>query len=243
MRRYIYALLLAASSVAAGKYVLVEEPLTWRDAQLYCRTHFTELASFSSSRDMEEIHKAQEVTSHYYFWVGLYRGETGEESWRWSGGGNASFLPWARGQPYSGGHQGELCLKCVGDSYGLLGTQSRHRFFLCLNLVVVVTERRTWEEALEYCRERHHDLASLASETDRLVASRELREAQAGERVWVGLRHLGARWMWMQGEPLGNKASLWTGLQGAPCSTCGSLSHSGELQALHCNTQLHFLCY
>ena len=251
MRSYIYAMLLAASSAAAGKYVLVADPHSWLAAQVYCRTHFTELASFSSSQDMDEIHKAVQGTNVHLFWLGLYRGETSEANWLWSGGGNASNLPWAGGQP--GGNKARLSLGSQDNPYGLYaGTGTGSRPFLCLNLVVVVTERRSWEEALDYCRERHDDLASLTSETDQLlVASREIREALIGERVWVGLRHFGTRWMWLQGELLGNNASLRMGLQGQPCSTCethqcytcGSLSPSGELQGLDCKTELDFLCY
>ena len=96
MGPYIYAVLLAASSAAAGKYVFVERWLTWSDAQRHCRTHFTELASFSFSQDKDDIHKAQEKTSHTFFWVGLYREKSAAgASWLWSGGGNATDLPWA----------------------------------------------------------------------------------------------------------------------------------------------------
>ena len=236
----------------AGKYVFVDEWRTWPQAQLHCRTHFTELAFFSFNQDRDEIHKEVKEKPVYYFWVGVYREETAGASWRWSGGGNASNLPWVRGHPSSLGHQAQLCMKCATGAYGLHApTYHGLRRFLCLNLVVVATERRTWEEALEYCRERHDDLASLAPETDLLVASRKTREAQTTERVWVGLRHLGSSWMWLKGAPLGNKASLRMGLQGQPCSTCatqqcytcGSLSHSGELQGVDCKTQLNFLCY
>ena len=50
-------MLLAASSVMAGKYVFVEKWRTWPAAKLHCRTHFTELP-FSFSQDRGEIHKA-----------------------------------------------------------------------------------------------------------------------------------------------------------------------------------------
>ena len=144
---------LLASSVAAGKYVFVEKWQTWPDAQLNCRKNFTELASFSISQDMDEIHKALEGFKVSWFWVELYRGETVDASWRWSGGGNASNLPWASGQPFSWRKQAELCMRRNDDSYGLYTMHTVHRF-LCLNLVVVVvvvvvTERRSWEEALE----------------------------------------------------------------------------------------------
>ena len=244
-------MLLAASSAAAWKYVLVERNLNWANAQLYCQTDFIELASFSSSQDMDEIHKAVQGKTRA-FWVGLYREDTNEASWRWSRGGNASNLHWGRDHPLSTGLSAVLLRGSQDDNYLLFsGTGTEHHYFLCLNTVVVVTERRTWEEALEYCREKHDDLASLTSEADLLLFSQDIREALIGERVWVGLRHFGTRWMWLQGELLGNNASLRMGLQGQPCSTCethqcytcGSLSPSGELQGLDCKTKLHFLCY
>ncbi|XP_059927631.1 uncharacterized protein LOC132472169 [Gadus macrocephalus] len=252
IRRYIYAMLLAASSAAAGKYVAVQEALTWHAAESYCRNNFIEFASFSSSKDMDEIHKAVQGITEREFWVGLYREETNEEQWRWSRGGNATGLRWANYHPSSSKHKAALRLNVQNDNYCLVSRMgAENKYFLCRNWVVVVTERRTWEEALEYCREKHDDLASLASERDLRVASREISEAEIDERVWVGLRHFGARWMWLKGELLGSNASLRMSLQGQPCSTCetqqcytcGSLSPSGELQGRDCKTELQFLCY
>uniref|UniRef100_A0A8C5BJ39 C-type lectin domain-containing protein n=1 Tax=Gadus morhua TaxID=8049 RepID=A0A8C5BJ39_GADMO len=99
MSRYIYAI-----------------NLNWANAQLYCQTDFIELASFSSSQDMDEIHKAVQGKTRA-FWVGLYREDTNEASWRWSRGGNASNLHWGRDHPLSTGLSAGLRVWMVHECY------------------------------------------------------------------------------------------------------------------------------
>ncbi|KAG7254047.1 hypothetical protein CRUP_030419 [Coryphaenoides rupestris] len=223
-RRYIYAWLLAVSSVAVGgKYVYVNETQTWLSARDDCRARFTELAPISSKRDLWEFHRAAGRQAAVFGWVGLYRDRGDDERWRWSGGGNASYVPWARGEPDNWGQTAVFCTSCWGHSYGLYEVEGNPLFsFFCLNLVVVMEERRTWEGALEYCRGQERELASLASDTELQLALREIHEAQTGggERVWVGLRHFGARWLWLDRKPLGSEASLRMDLQAPPCSAC-----------------------
>uniref|UniRef100_A0A3Q3E029 C-type lectin domain-containing protein n=1 Tax=Labrus bergylta TaxID=56723 RepID=A0A3Q3E029_9LABR len=73
--------------------------------------------------------------------------------------------------------------------------------FFCFNLMVDDV-KKTWEEALEHCRETHTDLTSLNSETERLLALSEIRHNCITKRVWIGLRFLGDHWLWVNGEPL-----------------------------------------
>uniref|UniRef100_A0A3B4ZUN5 C-type lectin domain-containing protein n=1 Tax=Stegastes partitus TaxID=144197 RepID=A0A3B4ZUN5_9TELE len=74
--------------------------------------------------------------------------------------------------------------------------------FFCYN-VVVVRQKKTWEEALEHCREHHRDLASVASEAEMALIQRELLKNVTTERVWIGLHFFPGGWLWVDGQPLG----------------------------------------
>lgn len=58
--------------------------------------------------------------------------------------------------------------------------------FFCYR-AIVVEEEQTWEEALDYCREHHDDLASVASETEMLLIQRELKKHNTTELSWISL--------------------------------------------------------
>ncbi|KAF5899462.1 macrophage mannose receptor 1-like isoform X6, partial [Clarias magur] len=79
----------------ANKFIAISSPqLTWPDAQTYCRTHYTDLASSLNSSDdaiLDQI-KINQGDS----WIGLNRDP---DIWKWSDGTNALNIPWYPGQP------------------------------------------------------------------------------------------------------------------------------------------------
>ncbi|XP_053533557.1 macrophage mannose receptor 1 [Ictalurus punctatus] len=70
--------------------------LTWPQAQTYCRTHHTDLASSLNSSDDDMLLQVRDKQGDS--WIGLYTG-----TWKWSDGTNASNIPWAPGQPDNAG--------------------------------------------------------------------------------------------------------------------------------------------
>uniref|UniRef100_A0A4W6F5P9 C-type lectin domain-containing protein n=1 Tax=Lates calcarifer TaxID=8187 RepID=A0A4W6F5P9_LATCA len=116
----------------------------------------------------------------------------------WSGGGEVSTFFWEPEQPNNRLFEDYgLVKKC-----GLHDATSGYIFpFLCYR-VVVVRERKTWEEALDYCREHHHNLASVASDTEMLLIQKELGKNINTEPVWIGLHFFPAHWLWVDRRPL-----------------------------------------
>ncbi|XP_046870561.1 macrophage mannose receptor 1-like [Hypomesus transpacificus] len=77
------------------KYILVLEPRTWRDAQLYCRQNYTDLASIRNQAENIKIQKLiLGENSSAIVWIGLFK-----DDWKWSDGSNSSFRYWGSAQP------------------------------------------------------------------------------------------------------------------------------------------------
>ena len=75
-------------------YVYVPTPMTWSQAQSYCRENHTDLASV---RNMAEQKKTEEfVPNGQFAWIGLSK-----EPPKWSDGSQVSFGNW-KGHAYSG---------------------------------------------------------------------------------------------------------------------------------------------
>ncbi|XP_060746153.1 C-type lectin lectoxin-Lio2-like [Tachysurus vachellii] len=82
-----------ANFSGASRFIGISGPyLTWLDAQAYCRTHHTDLASSLNSSDNNYLWKLRDIQGDS--WIGLYR-----DTWKWLDGTIASNLPWASGQP------------------------------------------------------------------------------------------------------------------------------------------------
>lgn len=220
-------LLLLSLSATFGKYVYIEKRRNWHDAQKYCRLFHTDLAPVSDNYDIGLLQQfASDVNE--YIWLGLERNPTDSGKWTWSGGGAVSTFFWALGQPQSR----------QNEDYGMMrnytwydATPNFKETFFCYR-VVVVRERKTWEEALEYCREHHHDLASVATETEMLLIQKELDKHYIMDHVWIGLRFLAGRWLWVDGQLM--KYEAW-GEEGKPAcpevKLCAALRMMGGTQS------------
>ncbi|KAK7166147.1 hypothetical protein R3I93_006047 [Phoxinus phoxinus] len=112
---------------------------------------------------------------------------------------------------------------------------STHPFFCSKNLILV-QEKNTWEEALEYCRFRYVDLAYL----DYNVML-NLSDAQT-ESVWTGLRFLAGKWFWVSKENVETNI----GLPSCPHEPyrCGAYnSQNAGWENRDCEEKLNFLCF
>ncbi|XP_039462901.1 dromaiocalcin-1-like [Oreochromis aureus] len=114
---------------------------------------------------------------------------------------------------------------------------------------VVTEEKKAWEEAVEYCREHHNDLASVASETEMMLIQKELKKHNTTEHVWIGLRFLSRDWLWVDGEELDYEAWVEGGkpLCPHPKMKCAALQVTegslGVWEAHDCEERRNFICY
>uniref|UniRef100_A0A8C6U026 C-type lectin domain-containing protein n=1 Tax=Neogobius melanostomus TaxID=47308 RepID=A0A8C6U026_9GOBI len=118
--------------------------------------------------------------------------------------------------------------------------------FLCYKVHAIRT-RMTWDEALQYCRTHHHDLASVASETEMMLIEKELRKELSSLDVWVGLIFMDANWQWIDGQPFefGNWGPFEKPIatQEVGTDTLANVSGIKGWNAGDCTWKLHFLCY
>lgn len=219
-------LLLLSLSATSGKYVHIKKRESWHNAQKYCRLFYTDLAPVTNIRDMRQLQLAGGDIN--YFWIGLERNSTDSEKWTWSGGGEVSTFFWAENQPHNR----------HGEDYGMFHNNTWHdatrdyeQPFFCYS-AVVVRERKTWEDALEYCREHHSDLASVVSDTEMMLIQKELRRNDTTDRVWIGLHFFSEYWRWVDRQPLSLEAWGQDGKPECPKAKmeCAALQVMGGVQ-------------
>ncbi|XP_008302496.1 snaclec coagulation factor IX/factor X-binding protein subunit B-like [Stegastes partitus] len=159
----------------------------------------------------------------------------------WSGGGHITYKNWAANQPNNyRGNQNRGVIRSDRQWNDLSGKRSYH--FYCID-VTVVEEKMSWEDALSHCREKQTDLPSLISITDLFLTQTGINHIT--ERVWIGLRFLGDRWMWVNGDPLEYEAWSQAGGQDHQCpirKRCGALTKEGLWENWDCEDKLNFIC-
>uniref|UniRef100_A0A3Q3EVU9 C-type lectin domain-containing protein n=1 Tax=Labrus bergylta TaxID=56723 RepID=A0A3Q3EVU9_9LABR len=72
-------------------YVLIQEGKNWKNAQTYCRTHYTDLAMIENAEEQANMTSVKGINSA---WIGMYR-----EAWRWSDNRDSSFRNWKVNKP------------------------------------------------------------------------------------------------------------------------------------------------
>uniref|UniRef100_A0A3P8SVV6 C-type lectin domain-containing protein n=1 Tax=Amphiprion percula TaxID=161767 RepID=A0A3P8SVV6_AMPPE len=224
------------------KHVFIQNEETWSEAQAYCRQHYTDLSFFNSQSEIEKLPRAADGNL-VPGWIGLYRDPNNKTAWKWSGGGDVTFQNWADRQPNNyGGNQNNAAIFSNGKWHDARGSNSYS--FYCVD-VTVVEEKMSWEDALSHCRDKQTDLPSLLSETDRLLDHNDIKHKNISERVWMGLRFLGDRWMWVNGDPLEYEAWSQEGGQDHQCPVrkcCGALTKEGLWENWDCQDKLNFIC-
>uniref|UniRef100_A0A3B4CL23 C-type lectin domain-containing protein n=1 Tax=Pygocentrus nattereri TaxID=42514 RepID=A0A3B4CL23_PYGNA len=74
-------------------YHLILDPMSWYEAQRYCRKSYTDLVSIRDQNQNEAV-KTSAMTRNTSFWIGLLC-----DDWEWTDGGRSAYRNWATGQP------------------------------------------------------------------------------------------------------------------------------------------------
>ncbi|XP_064827434.1 macrophage mannose receptor 1-like isoform X2 [Oncorhynchus masou masou] len=156
---------------ATNKYIHIYESKTWSDAQSYCREKHTDLASVRNKAEMEAIMTIILINAKNQ----IYRVWIGLHNslgvWRWSDQSGSSYSNWDSGEP-NGADE-----------------------------LVLVSENKTWSDALRHCRDLDMELVSAHNQTIQHWVQQKAKKAST-PFVWLGLRYTCTLdiWFWVNGE-------------------------------------------
>ncbi|ROL45536.1 Lymphocyte antigen 75 [Anabarilius grahami] len=239
---FLFLCFLRLNTSLFRKHYYVKENMTWSKAQQYCRKNHDDLST-TSSVELNRLSANPKVVSDFY-WIGLQRDAQSPTLWRWSGGETATNIMWDAGQPDTLHEQCAAVLKSnskVHDSPCFLSVP-----FYCMEdfELILVQQENTWEEALEYCRQKYVDLAGLTSGVIMAQAKDKSTPALTDD-VWIGLRFIAGYWFWVNGNNVVYKA--WSEEDEPQCPAmdqrCGVYDRKKEVwKPADCERRLNFLC-
>ncbi|KAL3056021.1 hypothetical protein OYC64_018680 [Pagothenia borchgrevinki] len=177
-------------------YHSIVETKNWLRAQSYCREHHTDLVSGFKQMNSTEFQETMKRLSNpdNYLWIGLFR-----DTWSWSDGKNFSFRHW------EDSFKDEASKTCVmttkPNGKWSSATCTEEKPFYCYDVpdkVILIKEKKTWDEALTYCRANHRDLVSITDRHQQRWVQERAKMADT-EFVWLGMRYTCTLdlWLWV----------------------------------------------
>lgn len=241
MKIVVFVLLLSAHcelTIALRRnHVFIDDVKSWYDAQSYCREHYDDLSSVDSLDEIAGLDMAK--NAYPLSWVGVRKVSAGY--WQWTDGSNQQFYIWAIDQPDD--PLNAYCARVINGQLFDYHCSAPYPFF-CYKWepeLILVREKKSWEDALEHCRTHHSDLASLPSYLH-LIQINKITAMAESPSVWTGLRFLSGSWFWVSGEALGYQVQLPS--CPADYSYCGSRNlNTQRSENKDCMEKLYFLCY
>ncbi|XP_058636588.1 secretory phospholipase A2 receptor-like [Onychostoma macrolepis] len=223
-------------------HFFMNDTLSYEEAQQRCRAHYDDLSTVRS-KDLEDL-PYNSLIKENYFWIGVQRDSADNNKWIWSEGGEATITFWEADQPDNHDQKCGAVNKGTFKLYDKL-CSARYRFY-CMKVyeLIVVHQKSTWEEALEYCRQNYIDLAIINSEDIMEEAKINSTVADTDE-VWTGLRFLAGHWFWVNGAGFGY--NVWSLDEEILCPAmnqrCGVFDRTqGICKPTDCEQRLNFLC-
>ncbi|KAK3569850.1 hypothetical protein QTP86_006063 [Hemibagrus guttatus] len=118
---------------------------------------------------------------------------------------------------------------------------ANNRTFYCYRFLILVKEKKTWEEAQEFCRTNYTGLVSVTYESSLRQLINGMVETET-ESVWTGLHFVNGKWLWVSRDQLGSLVSMPS--CPAQSYSCGALNTmTNTLKNHNCNERLNFVCY
>ncbi|XP_064827431.1 macrophage mannose receptor 1-like isoform X1 [Oncorhynchus masou masou] len=189
---------------ATNKYIHIYESKTWSDAQSYCREKHTDLASVRNKAEMEAIMTIILINAKnqiYRVWIGLHNSLG---VWRWSDQSGSSYSNWDSGEPNGAGEgkEGYFCGEVISSGkWNDKGCTQKQPFICYDDELVLVSENKTWSDALRHCRDLDMELVSAHNQTIQHWVQQKAKKAST-PFVWLGLRYTCTLdiWFWVNGE-------------------------------------------
>ncbi|CAJ1081472.1 secretory phospholipase A2 receptor-like [Xyrichtys novacula] len=209
------------SSCLPRQYHYVADPMTWTEAQTFCRKTYTDLASIGSPEEMKQV--SHTVTSS---------------------GSGAEYRKWYPGEPNFWNH---FCVGFNTNGWGDLDCAREDTFFCYQGTqqdpeYVFVNQIMNWSDAQSYCRENHIDLAIVRNDNENQKLSSI---KYSGEWPFIGL-YRDPLFYWSDGSSLSFTFwDIYYEYLGSMTVVCGvsDLERSGKWRFLPCERKLPFVCH
>ncbi|XP_028261649.1 C-type mannose receptor 2-like [Parambassis ranga] len=199
-------------------FYLIKERKKWLEALKYCRDHHADLVSGPKQLNDPKLN----TDSTEFMLVGLFR-----DTWLWSDGSSFSFRNWEVG--FTDWQERNKCaVVCKNSTWNSTECDEKKPFICYEDKVILVKQNKTWEEALEHCRQYHYELASITDLNQQRWIQDRAKQADT-EHVWMGLRYtctLGF-WFWITDEVVSYKNWAPNG-QRDECDMSGAMETKGQ---------------
>nr|XP_019961810.1 PREDICTED: macrophage mannose receptor 1-like [Paralichthys olivaceus] len=165
---------------------MVDIKKSWKEAQSHCRDKGMDLVSGEA-----QIQKDISLSRGENVWIGLFR-----ETWKWSDGSSFNFRNWDQQNPDKG-----ECALIKSEKWKSNDCKETKPFICYEDKIKLIKQNKTWQEAMDYCREHHNDLISITDVHQQRWVQERAKNAQT-EFIWLGLRYTCTldMWFWVTGE-------------------------------------------
>uniref|UniRef100_A0A3B3B8V3 C-type lectin domain-containing protein n=1 Tax=Oryzias melastigma TaxID=30732 RepID=A0A3B3B8V3_ORYME len=235
---FLTDIFILSSCLLIRQYHYIDNPLTWTEAQTYCRQNYIDLAIIESPEEQEKFLKSTTSSSYKAFWIGLHN----EINWKWSDGfigGITTDNYWTSQDQYHS-RTDQICLttsrtnRLSDFDCGLLLT------FICYKEYIFVNETMNWFSAQRYCRQNFTDLATVWNNKDwEMIYS----VASDTMNSWIGL-YRDSNISWSDGNSFSPNKTGFPLLLWPNNARCGSYYIVKEVWSFEpCTFKRPFVCY
>ncbi|XP_076137901.1 uncharacterized protein LOC143121426 [Alosa pseudoharengus] len=223
-------------------YTLVQESVSWTEAQRRCSLNHSDLAVIQSREHLQNALQALGGATESA-WIGLHRQDP-SKAWRWVNG----FDNWFTGHGetpsgcvyYSSTHGKWFSKRCDDGGHFSMCQYVSSDSGRSVKVFQYVGVNMSWYGAEWSCRKTGGDLASILNQEEQtaFTAVAEAAGAGPGTHIWIGLRRsdITHPWAWSSGN-------LTMSPAGDSAQNCAVLQEQGDWTPENCtHTHTHFLC-
>ncbi|XP_068569371.1 C-type mannose receptor 2-like [Cebidichthys violaceus] len=224
-------------------YHFVKENKTWKDAQIYCKKNYTDLAKVFDMTDVKRLNDS--ASNQNEAWIGLYNKSSVNRTWFWSLPGvefNDSETKWRGDEPNDKASPENCVVANSGNKWNDDPCNEKYPF-VCYNETnqnqfYFINESKNWLEAQSCCREQYTDLVS-----GQLNDSEFKTKIKSGENedFWIGLFR--DTWRWSDGSNLSFRSWDPMQFQNEDGKKCAMTMSNGKWSSDNCNKTKPFFCY
>ncbi|XP_043101177.1 macrophage mannose receptor 1-like [Puntigrus tetrazona] len=202
--------ILSKASCDLQRFVLIQDPKTWTEAQSYCRRICVDLATVQSDEDRAKLKEAANAENFPSdAWIGFSR-----DVWHWSYQNMpVSNAKWDSSQP----NMPDIYMAC-----GNINSKGRWNDRTCTdadNFFCQIDNQNTlqdkfefidsvklnWTDAQTYCKTHYTDLAAVTDDAENTFLASELSSRNLNN-AWFGLYRI--PWLWSD-----NSGVLWSSVK------------------------------